>query len=298
MTSDATTPRPELVLGTANWAGSYGAPGREATVDEAVARSLAAAFLAAGHTLVDTAPAYGRAEDLVGTVLDGAARVISKVPSSVMTEPDAPALAVASLQRSLARTRVPRFAGVLLHDPGAATRGDTAGRDMVSAVRDADLADRVGVSVYAPEEAYAAVDRLGSDLVQVPCNVLDQRFLTSGCIQDLRAAGVEVHVRSVFLNGVVLSEPGSLQGSLTGLAEPVARLHSQAAAAGCTPFDLALEFARVVAGCHAVIVGAFAVDQLREVLDAWASPANAGQIEWDGLAASNVEAVDPRTWFR
>ena len=174
MTSDP-TPRPELALGTANWAGSYGAPGREATVDEPVARSLAAAFLAAGHTLVDTAPTYGGAEELVGTVLDGAARVINKVPSSVMTEPDAPAAAVSSLRQSLARTRVARFAGVLLHDPGAATRRATTGRDVVAAVRDAELADRVGVSVYSPEEAYAAVDQLGADLVQLPCNVLDQR---------------------------------------------------------------------------------------------------------------------------
>lgn len=273
-------------------------------MDEIVARLLTAAFLGAGHSLVDTAPAYGGAEELVGTVLDGAARVVSKVPSSVMIEPDAPKLAVASLRRSLARTRVRRFAGVLLHDPAAATRGDTTDRDVVSAVRDADLADRVGVSVYAPAEAYAAVDRLGADLVQVPCNVLDQRFLGTGCISDLTAAGVEVHVRSVFLNGVLLADPAHLNGTLAALAPAVGRLGEAAELAGCSVLELASAFARRASGAHAVVVGAYTAEQLAEILAGWAAAGrperntNGMAEDWPSLAASGVPEIDPRTWSR
>lgn len=290
--------RPELALGTANWGGTYGAPGREVSVDETTARELAAGFLGAGHDLVDTAPAYGGAEELVGVVLDGRARVVSKVPAAVMAEPDAPRRAVESLRRSLARTRVARFAGVLLHDASAATRADNRGTDVMAAVRDADLADRIGVSVYDPAEAVAAVELLGADLVQLPCNVLDQRFLESGTVRDLTAHGVEVHVRSVFLNGVLLADPDDLGGRLTALAPAVRRVRDVATAAGLTVVELATAFARRATGADAVLVGAFALPQLEEVLEAWnrAEDGVAPGPGWPGLAAAGEAAVDPRTW--
>jgi aryl-alcohol dehydrogenase-like predicted oxidoreductase len=302
-----THPGPELALGTANWGGSYGAPGREARVDEKTAGQLATLFLDAGHSLVDTAPAYGRAEHMVGEILAGRARVVSKVPAEVMTAPDAVSRAVAGLRESLGRTRVDRFAGVLLHDAGSATREDARAREVVDAVRAEGFADRVGVSVYAPEEAYAAVDRLGADLVQVPCNPLDQRFLESGCLSDLVSAGVEVHVRSSFLNGVLLADPATLEGSLAPLGPAVARLGDLARAEGATVLQLAIAFAREATGAHAVIVGAFAADQLREVLAAWARAGAAGtqppanrepELDWSRLSASQLPAVDPRTWSR
>jgi aryl-alcohol dehydrogenase-like predicted oxidoreductase len=298
---------PELALGTANWGGSYGAPGREARVDEETADELATLFLDAGHSLVDTAPAYGRAEQMVGDVLAGRARVVNKVPADVMASRDAASRAVAGLRESLRRTRVARFDGVLLHDAGAATREDSRGRDVLEAIRDEDVADRVGVSVYTPDEAYAAVDRLGADLVQVPCNPLDQRFLESGCVSDLVSGGVEVHVRSSFLNGVLLADPATLKGSLAPLGPAVALLGDLARAEGCTVLELALAFARQATGAQAVIVGAFAADQLREVLAAWAraarpggeQPAAGGQDrDWSSLSASDLPAVDPRTWSR
>lgn len=294
-----TPPGPELALGTANWGGSYGAPGREARVDEQTADELATLFLEAGHSLVDTAPAYGRAEQMVGDVLAGRARVVSKVPADVMAAPDAVSRAVSSLRESLRRTRVDRFAGVLLHDAGAATREDSRGRNMVDAVRAEGVADRVGVSVYTPEEAYAAVDRLGADLVQLPCNPLDQRFLESGCVSDLVSAGVEVHVRSSFLNGVLLADPATLEGSLAPLAPAVARLGDLARADGATVLELLMAFARHATGAQAVIVGAFAADQLREVLAAWARAGAPGQErDWSRVSASELPAVDPRTWSR
>jgi aryl-alcohol dehydrogenase-like predicted oxidoreductase len=286
-----------LALGTANWAGTYGAPGREATVDEATARSLAEAFLSAGHDLVDTAPAYGDAEEMVGAVLNGTARVVSKVPAQVMQAgQSAPTMAVEGLRQSLKRVRVERFAGVLLHDPTAGTGDPELARAVVDAVRASGIAPRVGVSVYEPAEAYAAVERLGADLVQVPCNLLDQRFVQSGCISDLVTAGVEVHVRSVFLNGVLLAEPGELGGPLAALAPAVRRLHAEAAALGCTPLALALRFARSGTEGDAVVVGAFALSQLKEALRGWEDAAEFSGENWERLAAVDVAAVDPRTW--
>lgn len=287
-----------LVLGTANWGASYGAPGREAIVDEVTAHGLAEVFLSAGHDTVDTAPAYGRAEEMVGSVLNGAARVVNKVPSSVLKEGSrAPEVAIEGLRRSLRHTRVQRFAGVLLHDHAAASERGGVARSVIEAIRSEELADRVGISVYEPQEAYAAVDDAGADLVQIPCNLLDQRFRATGCVRELVAAGVEVHVRSVFLNGVLLTDPRALQTGLAPLAPLVGRVSAEARRLGTTPLQLALGFVRAAVGCHAVVVGAYNVPQLRDILAAWDSNVSAiGAAKWEFFSGGDVPEIDPRTW--
>lgn len=282
----------ELALGTANWGSSYGAPGREVTVLEPLAARLASAFVGAGHRLIDTAPAYGDAESLVGRVLDGAARVVTKLsPTAGRYDVDA---ALTTAQASVRRLRVSRLDGVLLHDPLAALGAPGDARSVLDALRGSGLADRAGVSVYTPEEALSAVELVGADLVQVPCNLLDQRF-AGGCIAALADHGVGVHVRSVFLNGVLLAEPDELRGSLASLAEPVRRIRLTASRLNTTPLRLALSFVRDTLGAQAVVFGAFELEQLQAILAAW-SAQPLPEMLWADLAAPPGAAIDPRDW--
>jgi aryl-alcohol dehydrogenase-like predicted oxidoreductase len=107
-----------------------------------------------------------------------------------------------------------------------------------------------------------------------------------------------VHVRSIFLNGVLLSRPEDLTGRLQPLASSVGRIRSAALEAGCTPLDLAVAFAREVTGADAVVIGAYTADQLDAILTSWLRPAPASGDRWGALAVEDSDAVDPRTWRR
>lgn len=289
-----------LALGTANWGAVYGAPGREAQVEAATAAAIARRFTASGHDLVDTAPAYGRAESLIGEVFAGtSARIMTKIPSAILAAPreDRVRRALASLSNSARVTRVEQFDGVLLHDAPAALADALGTRSLLLQIRESGRAIRVGVSVYTLDEAHAAVELLGADLLQVPCNVLDQRFLGPGGIADLVSRGVEVHVRSIFLNGTLLADPAQLSGPLCPLANPVARVHQEAQQRGLTPLEAAVHFARDVTGANAVVIGAYSDDQLQEILQAWDRPTSEGPSDWADLAVSDT-VIDPRTWVR
>jgi aryl-alcohol dehydrogenase-like predicted oxidoreductase len=284
-------------MGTANWGTSYGAPGRAAHVDRTTAAELAQVFTAAGHDLVDTAPAYGEAETIVGDVFQGAARVVTKIGLHADDAGAAVALAVESVHRSLRLVRADRLAGVLLHDSAAAVTAPALAREVLEAVRAEGIADRVGVSVYAPAEAMAAVEVLGADLLQVPCNVLDQRFAGS-FLPRLAALGVEVHVRSALLNGVLVNEPAALTPALAGLRPAVERFHAFSDRLGATPLQAAVAFVRQLDGAAAVVLGAFAPAQLHELMADWQTPPF--DVDAGGWAQLSVEdeSVDPRTWAR
>jgi aryl-alcohol dehydrogenase-like predicted oxidoreductase len=66
------------------------------------------------------------------------------------------------------------------------------------------MVDKIGVSIYNPHELEALTSRFRFDIVQAPFSVMDRRLATSGWLGRLHAAGTEVHVRSLFLQGLLL----------------------------------------------------------------------------------------------
>ena len=69
---------------------------------------------------------------------------------------------------------------------------------------------RIGASVYNSDQLALVESRFQPQLVQLPLNVLDRRPIVSGMLARLKAAGVEIHARSVFLQGLLLMEPDEL----------------------------------------------------------------------------------------
>ena len=69
---------------------------------------------------------------------------------------------------------------------------------------------KIGFSIYSPSELDALVERYHPDIVQAPFNVFDRRLETSGWLQRLYAKDIEVHVRSVFLQGILLEQTNHL----------------------------------------------------------------------------------------
>ena len=46
--------------------------------------------------------------------------------------------------------------------------------------------------------------------IQIPVNALDRRAIHSGLLRRLKTKGVEIHARSVFLQGLLLMQPTEL----------------------------------------------------------------------------------------
>jgi aryl-alcohol dehydrogenase-like predicted oxidoreductase len=100
----------------------------------------------------------------------------------------------------------------------------------------------------------------------VPYNVLDQRF--AAVLPRLAARGVEVHVRSAFLQGLLLREPATLPDFFRPLAPKLTQLRALAAGAGVPLPALLLLFAAYAPGVARAVVGVDSVANLRENLAA------------------------------
>lgn len=204
---------PELCLGTVQFGMKYGINnqiGRQPTRDE----SLGMLDYAIEHGIdtIDTACAYGEAEEIVGDYLRGCGKkhklkVISKLrPNVIDGRKPAKKIIVEECKNSLQRLSVKQLDGYLLHTPEYIYR-----EEVLAALVDLKkegYVKNIGVSIYDLKEGYAAIDTGVVDYIQLPYSILDQRGIKEGFICAAKGAGIKIFTRSAFLQGLFMMKPG------------------------------------------------------------------------------------------
>ena len=252
-----------------------------------------------GISLIDTAAAYGDSESVLGAVIgaDAAIRIVTKtrpIGSATIDQAD-----VESVDRSFAAslTHLKRRTvyGLLVHEAGdlLASGGERLW-DWLETVKSAGRAAKIGVSVYSPNQLQQLLRRYPDiEIVQLPFNVYDQRFARSGLLDALRAQRVEVHARSVFLQGLLLIPPDRLPAQFERLRDRHAELHDLLRRSGLSPLAGALSICMRDPRLDAVVVGCESPRQLAEI-----AAALDGDCDLGDFAMTDETVVDPRLWAR
>ena len=294
-----------LVLGTAQWGGPYGIANRDGPPPAPERARLLACAQAAGVRALDTARAYGASEARLGAALaGGAARfaIGTKLAPDACPPGASAAEVCARTERSLAESRaalgVARLDALLLHRAAHRRAAGGAAWARLCAERRAGAIGRLGVSATSPAEAWDALEDPTVERVQVATSLLDQRLLRAGFFAAAAARGVEVQVRSAFLQGAALLPPDALPPALAPLCAPLARVRRFAAAHGLPLPALLLGFVAAIPGVS-LVVGVERAAQLEAHLQAGAAIARAARLQrvLAGLVPPLPDAVlDPWRW--
>jgi len=199
-----------LVMGTAQLAQSYGTirivdpPSREEAIKMVRLSVLNGLW-------IDTSPVFGGAESIIGEAIRNLpkhrVRVITrcKVPDQIDQLSKVVRAIDASVEKSRDRLGPLTELTVLLDDSSQMDRwGGAAWNALVEAKR-SKLVDKIGVSVDGPASLSRTLEHDDVDVVQLAVNLLDQRWTHPNVTEWLdRRIGLEVHCRSVFLQGVLL----------------------------------------------------------------------------------------------
>lgn len=279
----------QLALGTVQFGIAYGIAGRGEAVPEAEVRAILEGAADQGVTTLDTAAAYGDIETRLARLAAGLPlRFVSKVPAIDETlDPAAAARAALAAARQSRERLGPALRGLITHRAQdlQGARGEAVWRLLAPWARDEGIT--LGASCYAPAEAEALARQPGVALCQVPGNAFDQRVVHAAL------AGVEVHLRSAFLQGLLLMDPARAAERLPGAAEALNRWHAWAAARDLSPLEAALSVVKSFDTVSTVVVGVDNLAQWREIAAAWrvGRPLPAPE-----LAVDRSGVIDPRLW--
>jgi len=291
VTLDAGGQACRLALGTVQFGLDYGVANRTGKVSSTEIRAILETARNAGLQTIDTAIAYGDSEQRLGEAGIDQFDVVSKLPAGIAADAVA-----AMVESSLAHLRVDRLGGLLLHRSGDLIGPDGAALYKALQHLKADgRVGRIGVSIYAPSELDVLMEHAELDLVQAPYNVIDRRLDTSGWLDRLCEANVEVHTRSAFLQGLLLMPPQERPPSFLPWNGTLSAWDRWLVEIDQTAIGAALNFAVHDARISRVLVGIDDNTQLLQILAALDLPYFAAP---EFLASDDPALVNPSNWVR
>lgn len=196
----------------------------------------------------------------------------------------------ARARRSLERLGLPR--GDVLLVSNAQDLAGAEGRalwERMQGLKARGLFRRIGFCAAVEDGPGLMARRLQPDVVQLPCNLLDQRAHRLGLLDDLAALGVAVHVSSVFAGGALFVGGDGLPAELSGQAHAFSRVRRRLAEARIDPMQATLAFALGLKPVEAVVASVASAAELRAVLAAALAPAP--ELDWSSMALETPAAV-------
>ncbi len=278
----------KYVLGTANLGSQYGITNQK-KYDEDLSRRVVEHALSRGIYSFDTAAEYGNAEELIGTSLNPKENyeIVTKIPTR---ESYTYEYVSRFLQLSLDNLRLNKIYGLMFHDPDIHKKTEI--REISKRILESGKVEHLGFSAYTLNALLQAKENNPSwTIFQVPENILDQRLINSIELDEMSKDGNIVHVRSIFLQGLLISKETELPKKFIKYAHLFRELHLTAERLGGTSLELCLSYASSISWSSGVIVAAASPAQLDEILvSKFLKP------EFDLLERLPEQILDPRRW--
>ncbi len=270
-------PLSNFTLGTVQLGVNYGIANNAGKPSREKSFEMLRAALAAGVTSLDTASAYGDAEDVLGMFfareqLDEAPFVTTKF----IAERENPAQSVCdSLNASLKKLQISSVDAFLMHRWADMEQYGEAVPDTLAALAQEGKIGVYGPSVYRPEEIDIMFENPGYQAIQIPMNLFDQKLIHMGYLDEMKQRGITVFVRSVFLQGLFFLEPDEIRDPLLieAAVPHLSALRRMAEQENMSVAQFAISFIRDIPGVTSLVLGADTPAQIQENVALMEGPA-------------------------
>ena len=294
---------PYLCLGTAQFGMNYGVTNKNTRLDLKDICSILKYANYKSIKYLDTAQSYGNAEELIGcSDFSKKFKIISKfsIPKGNYKLSELKKILEANLKESLSDLKVESLDALLFHDPNDLRTG--FGIDILNWLKDLKnigTLKRIGVSIYSEEDLVnLPIDSI--DIIQLPISIYDQRFLKKNIIGWLKNKNISVHVRSIFLQGIILADNNNFPNFLSNEF----REHHQCFLKNLKNHETdalseSLKFIKSIGDIEAILIGISKFEDLIEITSKWEKIRsvkykqnfNFKKFEWN-----SPDELDPRKW--
>ena len=276
----------KLGLGTVQFGQAYGVSNRRGQVPKEEAAAILDRAAKAGVRLLDTAANYGEAENILAALDTSVFRVVTKTIGLSRGLDRVIARARQSAQSLKADTLLVHAANDLNGKDGEALW------NALRHLKSEGVFRKIGISTYVADDPVALAERFRPDVMQLPFSLLDQRLLENGSLMRLRELGVEVHARSLFLQGLLFLK--ELPAKLRHAAPHLAHVRKTLATTNVAPLPAALGFVLARPEIAFGLVGVTSSKELDEIIAATGQPLP--RLDWASLALKDELVLTPSLW--
>ena len=286
----------KLGLGTVQFGTDYGLNSLDGQVRPQEVKKILNYARSKQIVLLDPAPAYGNSEEILGGINNSEFQVVTKTRhfDTLKITNDEVSLLNQDFNNSLKKLNQIKIYGLLIHNADDLLKpGGEKILDLLQKFKQTNKLMKVGVSVYDHIKLHSILDNFDIDMVQLPFNIIDRRMLDSGMLASLYKKGIEVHARSVFLQGLLLMSAKLMPSKFNRWNNLWKLWHEWLHDNRISPVEASVRYAISFSEISKVLVGVDSVNQLKEIYKA--SSGTLPKIP-DELQTTDADLLNPSNW--
>ena len=257
----------KLALGSAQFGMQYGITNTSSRfTDDDIKEVLR---IAKKHDIdtIDTAIAYGESETRLGKHDLNGFKVITKIPKFSSEDPGIEKWINEEIESSLLRLNKNKIHAILLHHPNDLKK--SKGKiiyESLEKLKGQNLVSKLGISIYSPNELDNIFTNFDFEIVQAPFNVIDSSLINSGWMKKLNNNGIEIHTRSTFLQGLLLSDLSKIPTKFNKWRDIFESWDHQVSKINISKMEACLNYSNSFNEINKIIVGIDNLSQFKEIL--------------------------------
>ena len=285
----------EIILGSANFNQIYGIT-KNFIKKKEIKRSFNLA-LKNNIRIIDTSPLYNKSEKIIGLLNNDKFKIISKIPKIPrnIKKKNIKKWVKLKVSNSLKNLKIKKFECLLLHnvDSLLSKNGNEIYKNIKNMKR-IGLTNKIGISIYDFNILDKILKKFKFDLIQAPFNILDQRLVTTGWLKKLKKRKIKVYVRSIFLQGILLSKLNQLPEKLKKLNKNLIIWENWLKKNKFKPLQVCISFVLNQRQLDGIVVGYNNKNQLNQILK---QKKMKSSFSIPNLNIRNRKLIDPRKWL-
>jgi len=285
----------KLSLGSVQFGLNYGIANQSGKAKPSEVKKILQLAKNSNVDLIDTAISYGDCEKIIGDIGIKGFKFVTKLPDLHKDCVDIESWVEGKVKSSLRHLGIQSLYGLLIHSSD--NHLNNSGKKLINALNRMKLdglVKKIGVSIYDPNECEQVMKLTRFDIVQAPLNIIDRRLIVSGWFSKLHSEEIEIHTRSVFLQGLLLMPRNKIPSKFNKWSNIWNQWANKLEKDNLDAVSVCLSYPLSLKGVSRVIVG---VDNLKQFKNIILASKEKNKIEDLSFMISNdVKLINPFNW--
>ena len=283
-----------LAIGTAQFGLNYGISNKKGLISIEEGKKILDFSIQNGIDTIDTAVLYGKSEINLGTIGVDNFKVITKIPNLPNCELDINNWINQIVNNSKKNLNISSIYAVLMHRPSDLL--SPYGKEIYESLfelKKSGIIDKIGISSYSCSEIELLIRKFSFDIVQTPLNLIDRNLLESKLLKKLKKQNIEIHVRSIFLQGILLLPRNKIPIQFENWNYLWDKWHDWLNTNNINPVQACLSYVKNVDEIDKVIVGIDSIKHIQKIVEYYNQDFS---YEFPNIASKNINLINPSKW--
>ena len=283
----------KYTVGTANFGNKYGIKNKEKKLS--LSNSKKILLLANQNKIknIDTAIAYGNSQNYIGKLYAKKYKVSTKLEKIPLNLKNLEIWFNENINNSLKFLNIKKIDTLILHYPK-----DLLGKNgkslykLIQSLKNKKIINKFGISLYNINEIYEYSSKYKIDVVQIPFNIIDRRILNNNTINYLNNKKIEIHIRSIFMQGLLLMKNKDRPKKFMKWKSIWKNYENWIKKSKLNKLEACLGYALSFPQFDKIIIGCDNVNQLAEILKIKKSVVNPPR----NISTNDKKLINPFNW--